>query len=1464
MLNKIIDFSIKNKLLIGIFTIGLIIWGVVSLKSLPIDAVPDITNNQVQVITTSPSLATQEIEQFISYPIEQTMSTIPEIQEVRSISRFGLSVVTIVFHDDADVYWARQQVSERLPEAKSVIPPGLGNPEMAPISTGLGEIYQYVIHPKPGYEKKYDATSLRTIQDWIVRRQLLGTPGIAEVNSFGGYLKQYEIALNIDKLRGYNISISDIFTALEKNNQNTGGSYIDKKPNAYFIRSEGLITSLADIERIVIKNSEAGLPITIRDVATVQFGAANRYGALTWNDKEAVGGIVMLLKGSNAAAVVDRVKAKMEQIKKSLPEGVTIEPFLARSEFVGRAINTVKKNLLEGALIVIFVLVIFLGNIRSGLIVASVIPLAMLFAVSLMKVFGVSGNLMSLGAIDFGLIVDGAVIIVEATMHHLMHRKEGKITQSEMDAEVAGSAKKMMNSAAFGQLIILIVYLPILALVGIEGKMFRPMAETVSFAILGALILSLTYVPMVSSLFLSKKVSHKKNFSDKMMNRIQWAYNPLIKGALRVKKTVVLLAFGLLAVSIFIFSRLGGEFLPTLEEGDFAVEMRLLVGSSLSQTIDKVTQASDILMKKFPEVKEVVGKIGASEIPTDPMPIEATDLTIVLRPKAEWTSAKGREELAEKMQQALEVIPGVTFGFSQPIQLRTNELISGVRQDVGIKIFGDDLEVLADLAKRIGALVPTVEGAEDLYIEQVSGLPQISIKLNRDRIAQYGLNIEDINTAISTAFAGGVAGTVFEGEKRFDLVVRLEHSERQSIEDVKRLFVTTSNGNQVPLEQVADISYQLAPNQIQREEAKRRIIVGFNVRGRDIASVVKDLQAKIDQKIKLPTGYFITYGGQFKNLEEANARLSVAVPVALGLILLLLYFTFGSLKYSLLIFTAIPMSAIGGIFALWIRAFPFSISAGVGFIALFGVAVLNGIVLITEFNQLKKNGMRDLNKIILTGTATRLRPVLMTATVASLGFMPMALSTGAGGEVQKPLATVVIGGLITATLLTLVVLPVLYSFVEKIKPPKWRRKKMVVATATIVLLLCLSGVINAVKAQTPVMQPTLPSTIDLSTAISSSLAVNPSSRVGTLGVQYQQALKGSVRDIGKTNISVTYGQYNSPVPYDNNITISQNIPNPVYLKRLSELSEANINASRFQSRIFQSQITYQVKVIYYNLLYRTEQRKLNQELITLYERILKAADVRFQTGETNILEKYNANTRLQEAIAQLKQTQEYISTHIQQLQQFTNNHSIENIADTVLKEKPFALAIDSSVLSNNPQLQALRSQIEVAAKEIRVEKSKLLPDFSIGYFNQSLVGNHEVDGGTKYFGVGKRFQGVEAGISIPLFSKPQRARIKAAEINQQLRQAEVQALYFSMAQRGTTLLSDLRRLQIQIDFYRNTAIPQANLLISTSQRAFEAGEIDYYQLSQSINNAVDVRRQYIEILNQYNQTVIELELLSGL
>lgn len=1035
MLDTIIRFSIKNKLIIGILTIAIITWGGYSLTQLPIDAVPDITNNQVQIITVAPSQSAFDIERLVTFPVEQTMATIPGIDEIRSFSRFALSVVTIVFHDDVDVYWARQQVNERLAEARNQIPDGIGNPEMAPITTGLGEIYQYIIRPEKGFEEKYDAAELRTIQDWIVRRQLLGTPGVADVSSFGGFLKQYEVALDPDKLRSYNLSITDIFTALEKNNQSTGGAYIDKKPNAWFIRTEGIIGSLDDIGKIVVKNTAGGIPILIRNVAEVRFGAANRYGAMTYNNEgEVVGGLVLMLKGENSNAVVTRVKDRMEQIKKTLPEGLVIEPFLDRSNLVNRAIGTVEKNLIEGALIVIAVLVLFLGNLRAGLIVASVIPLAMLFAVSLMHVFGVSGNLMSLGAIDFGLIVDGAVIIVEATMHHLGLRSISKrLTQEEMDIEVHQSASKIMNSAAFGEIIILIVYLPILALVGVEGKMFKPMAQTVSFAILGAFILSLTYVPMMSALFLSKNPQHKRNFSDRMIDFFQRLYEPVILGALKRKLLVIAIAVVLFTGSLLLFMNMGGEFIPTLEEGDFAVETRVLTGSSLSYTIEAAQKGAEVLLREFPdEVKEVVGKIGSSEIPIDPMPIDVCDMMVILKPRNEWKKANNRDELAEKMTEALEAVPGVTFGFQQPIQMRFNELISGVRQDVAIKIFGEDLDVLTGLSKQVASIASGIEGVRDMYVEEVTGLPQIVVHIDRDEVARFGLDIETINQAVSTAFAGQSAGLVYEGEKRFDLVVRLMKENRQGIEDVQNLFITTPTGNQVPLDQVATVEFRLGPNQIQREDAKRRITVGFNVRGRDVATIVEELQQKIESQIDFPPGYYPTYGGQFKNLKDAQVRLSVAVPIALLLILLLLFFTFVSIKQSILIFMAIPMSAIGGILALLLRGMPFSISAGIGFIALFGVAVLNGIVLITEFNRLKKSGLTDLHEIVKRGTKIRLRPVLMTASVASLGFLPMALATSAGAEVQKPLATVVIGGLISATLLTLIVLPCLYIYSERI------------------------------------------------------------------------------------------------------------------------------------------------------------------------------------------------------------------------------------------------------------------------------------------------------------------------------------------------------------------------------------------------------------------------------------------------
>ncbi|PRY08341.1 cobalt-zinc-cadmium resistance protein CzcA [Pontibacter ummariensis] len=1462
MLDRIIHFSIYNKLIIGIFTLALVVWGGYSVTQLPIDAVPDITNNQVQVITTSPSLAAQEVERLISFPVEQTMSTIADIEEVRSISRFGLSVVTIVFEDNVDIYWARQQVSERLVEAKNIIPDAIGSPEMAPISTGLGEIYQYVVHPKPGYEEQYDAMELRTIQDWIIRRQLLGTPGVAEVNSFGGFVKQYEVAIDPARLRSYNLSISDILAAMERNNQNTGGAYIDKKPNAYFIRSEGLIRSLDEIKKVVVTNTSNGTPVLISDIAQVRFGSANRYGALTDATGEAVGGIVMLLKGENTNQVVDRVKERLEQIRKSLPEGVEIQAFLDRSELIGRAIGTVEKNLIEGALIVIFVLVLFLGNFRAGLVVASVIPLAMLFAIIMMNLFGVTGNLMSLGAIDFGLIVDGAVIIVEATMHHLGLRDKGRLTQAQMDEEVYESARKIRSAAAFGEIIILIVYLPILALVGIEGKMFRPMALTVSFAILGAFILSLTYVPMMSALLLSKNITHKRTISDRMMDFFQRLYRPVIRGALRFKALVLVSAFALFALSLVLFSRMGSEFIPTLEEGDFALETRLLTGSSLSETIEKVTLASRILKEQFPEVKDVISKIGAAEIPTDPMPMEAADVTITLKDKEEWTSAATREELANKMTEALEAIPGVTFGVSQPIQLRSNELISGVRQDVGIKIFGEDLQELTRLSKEVGGIVSTVQGAEDLYLEQVSGLPQIVVDINRDQVAKFGLDVETVNQAINAAFAGQGAGMVYEGDRRFDLVVRLTQQERQDIANVRQLFVTAPSGMQVPLEQVADIAFRQGPNQIQREDAKRRIIVGFNVRGRDVASVVEEVQQKIDQQVQLPTGYFVTYGGQFENLQEANKRLSVAVPAALALIFLLLFFTFGSVRHSLLIFTAIPLSAIGGVLALWLRDMPFSISAGVGFIALFGVAVLNGIVLIAEFNrQRKEHNSLSLRDVVLNGTSVRLRPVLMTAAVASLGFLPMALSNTAGAEVQKPLATVVIGGLITSTLLTLVVLPVLYILIEGYFSRRNQRKAsrsgfpvttIVTVIATVALLMGKAP--QAQAQQRPVSQQPV-EVYTLEEAVAKAIKRNPSVEAARLGVKRSQSLKGAAWDINKTQLQYSTGKLKSG-EYDSEASVSQTFAFPTVYAKQAKLAEELTQASRIGLTQRQREVVRDVRLNYYGQVYALSRLHLLTYQDSLYTAFLRAAQVRLRTGETNLLEQVTAETQLSEVRNSVFQAEADRAVFQERLQALLATDTLVATADTALNRLPLP-SITEEMLEQNPRLRLARQQVEVRQAETKLERARLLPDLQLGYTNRNIAGNYGERGVEEF----EPAQEVSIGVAIPLWPKPQRSRIEAARIQADAARMNLQDTRNELRADVEAALQQALKLQGSLDYYGQTALPQAELIINQATKAYRAGEINYQDYILSLNRALAIRTNYLDALYLYDKAVIELNFL---
>ena len=1062
MFQKLITYSIRHKLVIGVLSIALAIWGVWSLVHLPFDSTPDITDNQVQVITQAPSLGAQEVEQYVTTPVEMALANIPRIQERRSISRSGLSVITLVFDDAADIYWARSQVSQVVEQLEKELPKNTET-EMGPIATGLGEIYHYTIRAKEGYEHKYSLTQLRTMQDWIVRKQLSGTPGVAEVSGWGGYVKQYEVAINTDQLNASGISVSEVFEALQRNNANTGGSYIEENSNQYYIRGIGVVKNLEDVANITVKTVD-GTPVKVGDVAKVQLGHATRFGAVTRNGEgEVVAGIAIMLKGENFQEVIKNVKERISQIQKSLPEGVVIEPFIDRTNLVDRVEGTIARNLIEGGLIVIFVLVIFLGNWRAGLVVASVIPLSMLFAFGMMKTFGIDGNLMSLGAIDFGMIVDSAVIIVEAVVTHINtgHFSQSEVraaylaqcqnggaatpfalTQKQMDEEVHFSASRIRQSAAFGEIIIMIVYIPLMTLVGIEGKMFRPMALTVFFAILGAFILSLTYVPMASSLMLSRKVHTRKTFSDRVIEKLQAWYRPVLDWVLARNKDVITGAVALFCVSVVGFKYLGGEFIPSLEEGDFAVEMSMSQGTSLSQMVESCTKAEKLLKKEYPEIKQVVSRIGSAEIPTDPMPVERADIMIALKPKAEWTSAKTTPELMEKMEETLRAIPGLEAEISQPIQMRNNELLTGIKQDVAIKIFGDDLDVLTQQAGKVKRMIEDVPGVSGIFVEEVAGLPQIQVKYNHEKMAAYGVSVDDISEILETTFAGAVAGSLYEGDKKFDIVLRMDPSQR-NVESLEQLSIPLKDGTDIPLSQVADIDYSPAPAQVSHEDGARRIYVGFNVKGRDVQSTVEDIQEILDEKLKLPDGYYYNYGGEFENLQSATNRLMVVIPIALVIILLLLYATVKNVRESLFVFSAIPLAAIGGVWALWLRGMPFSISAGVGFIALFGVAVLNGIVLIGQMNQMQReektadklsasSGVTELiHHRIIESCMVRLRPVLMTALVASMGFLPMALSQGDGAEVQRPLATVVIGGLITSTLLTLLVLPAIYKTFTK-------------------------------------------------------------------------------------------------------------------------------------------------------------------------------------------------------------------------------------------------------------------------------------------------------------------------------------------------------------------------------------------------------------------------------------------------
>ncbi|WP_339902256.1 CusA/CzcA family heavy metal efflux RND transporter [uncultured Cyclobacterium sp.] len=1463
MINKIISFSIKNKFIVGLLTLALIGVGIYSMSTINLGSVPDITNNQVQVMTVSQNLATEDIEQFVTYPVELAMGNLPGVTEIRSVSRFGLSVVTIVFEDEMGIYKPRQLVQEKLNEVRDKIPEKFGSPSMGPITTGLGEIYQYTIKPKPGYEDKYSPTELRTIQDWIVKRQMTLVDGVVDVNAFGGKIKQYEIAINPEKLNALNVSISEVFEALQRNNVNTGGAYIEKNNMANFIRGEGLVRSLDDIREIVVRN-ENNIPVTIGDVAEkVHFGSQVRYGAFTQDGQEAVGGMILMLKGSNPNSVIQNVQERMKKVQKSLPEGLEIKPFLDRSSLIERTTSTVKTNLLEGALIVIFALVILLGSVRGGIITATTIPLSLLFAFILMKQFNVWANLMSLGAIDFGIIIDGAVIIIEGTVYEIQKRiRSGKIkfNQGVMDEVAYDAGSTMMGSAFFGQIIILIVFAPILFLTGVEGKMFQPMAYTFGFAMIGAIFLCLTYVPMMSALFM-KPIQNKKNWfgkferwlekvSDKIIDGIQWAYVPLLKGALRFKTIVIIVAIVLLGLSGFIFSRMGGEFVPQLDEGDLAMQALIRPGSGLSEAIDVSTKIENILLDNFPEIKTAVARIGVADIPTDPMPMDIADMFIILEKDMDkWTTVETKEELIAEIKEILdEKLTGVNLVFSQPVELRFNELLTGVREDVAVKLYGEDLDVLAQKAEEMGEIIQTIPGVGDVNPERTSGLPQMTVRYNRKKIAQYGLDIEKLNEYVSAAFAGGVAGVIFEGEKRFDMVIRFDENHRRSIEDLRTLYIDLPDGTQVPIKEVADINYVPGPMQISRDNTFRRTYVGVNTRGRDVESVVTDIQEKLDAELDLPPGYYITYGGEFENLQRAKGRLMIVVPIALFLIFVLLYFALQSFSQSIMIYMAIPLAAIGGVIALWMRDMPFSISAGVGFIVLFGVAVLNGLVLINRFNSLKEEGVTSIRERILTGTKERIRPIMLTATTDIFGFLPMAFSASAGAEVQRPLATVVIGGMLTATLLTLVVLPVLYTLVEG-RNDRRKSLKAPNANVIIILIICggLFGLPAVANAQQQEQEKDSLSTITLEQARKRAVENYPKIQSARLEIESQQALKKTAWDFGNTQVFTgkeevgngSDGVYTQFGIQQQNIDVFGIASRLKLQKERVALAESALDLSVIELEREVSQA--------WAMVYATKNNyQVYEQLDSIFTDIERAARIRLETEATSKLEYLATSNQANQVQIQKEQAyRDYLSA-LQRLNLWFANDTLFTVPDVPATQLDEPLNYVADSLMNHPLLNVSKQRVDVADATIKERRSQFLPQLQGQYGRQQIAGQ-------------SGFYQYQVGIRIPLFFGPELGRTQSAKIQrdiagQNLRQnqLELNAAYQGMKEQYLKWLNSW-------NYYRDEALPLAREQRTGAVTAYREGAIDYVTFLQNIRDAIRIEVDSWNAFGSYLDSRYQLE-----
>lgn len=1434
MLQNIIRFSLKNRLVVALLVLAMIGFGIYNFIKLPIDAVPDITNNQVQVITVSPSLAPQEIEQFITFPVEMAMSNIQDVTEIRSISRFGLSVVTVVFKDKVDIYLARQLVGEQIKMAEGNIAEGYGKPEMMPVTTGLGEIYQYVLEPKKGYEDKYDALELRTIQDWIVKRHLSGIPGIVEVSSFGGYLKQFVVAVNPRNLVGMDITINEIYEAITNNNQNTGGSYIEKGPNSYYVRAEGLVENIEDIENIVIKTIN-NVPILIKDVAQVKIGAPPRFGAMTKDGKgEAVGGITLMLKGANSNEAIKNVKDRIERVKEILPEGVELVPYLDRSKLISKTTNTVKNNLLEGGLIVIFILILLLGSYRSGLIVASVIPLSMLFAFIMMNIFGVTANLMSLGAIDFGLIVDGAVIMVEGIMYTLHKNHNGKrLSQSEMNKAIDLASSKVASSAGFGVLIILIVYLPILVFTGIEGKMFKPMAQTVSFALLGALILSVTYVPMISSFFLSKKIESKKTFADRIIDFLNKSHAPVLDLALRFKYWVISIVVIVFFISLWLFLRLGGEFIPSLEEGDLAAQMAITPGSSLSQSIETSTKAEKILLDNFPEVVSVVSKIGTAEVPTDPMAVEDADIMIILKDKKDWVSASSSEELSDLMKDKLAVLPGVSFEFTQPIQLRFNELMTGVKSDVAVKIYGEDLDSLFKVANIAAAYINNINGAGDVKVEQIVGLPQLVVKYKRDKIAQFGLNINDINKTIRTAFAGEKAGVVFEGEKRFDLVIRLDKDYRADLNSLQRLRINKPDGDLILLEQVADVVMENGPMQISRDDAKRRITIGINVRNRDIESFIGEVDDVLKQNLRLPVGYYITYGGEFENLQDAKRSSSIAVPIALVLIFILLYFAFHSINQAVIIFTAIPLAIVGGVWALYFRNMPFSISAGVGFIALFGIVVLNGIVLISYYNQLEKEGVSDIYERVKLGTRMRLRPVLLTASTDALGFFPMAVSTAPGAEVQQPLATVVIGGLVTSTFLTLVVLPVIYVVFKE----GFKLKKSKVIASLLLFAFMLPTVSQAQEVQQ----------YSLDDAIKVAIERNKTIQAASLNVSSYQQLTKSAFNLPQPELTYEMGQINSSMQ-DYHFSVNQTIDFPTIYALRKSMYKLETERAEVELSLTRELIKAQVKNKYHQNLLVKKKLELYKKLDSLYKDMNKGIELKYKLGEISSTERALLNSYLIDIKNNIGISKSEYCKINRELATFLGlTCEIQLRDDFKLEELHFLN--DTSGKNSSLQQQLIAQKNQIAENAFKLEKSANLPAFSVGYFTQSI---------DKQTG----FTGFQFGVSLPIWFWSYSGKNQFAKIQAEKTRTQNENTLLEIENSIQSLLIQIEQKLGIVNTYKHF-LNHFKEMQQALDKAYDSGESNLVDYVLALKESIRLELDYYQALYELNSLITEYQFLTS-